>query len=209
MRPLPVPNPQGLLNCDLAVLAPAGHYLALRIGFGSPVVEVNKLPVGWVDEYTRNGYAPFDPLIRWVHTEVGAIRWSAVEHPDHRGIMTRAKAHRMNFGAVVSIRDANSGLKRSFGTFAHHDREFSDDELIQFQEHVQSQHAAMLPPPNLTEAEVQALSLVKGGQRLKQIAWHLEITEGAVKQRLRNARQKLSAKTVTEAVAKASVFQLL
>ncbi len=201
-----VANP---LSLDIPGLAPAGHYLALRLGFAFPIEEVNALPCAWVEEYSRNGYAPFDPLMRWVYAEAGACRWSGVMQPDHRGILLRAQAHGLRFGAVVSILDAAPGGQRSFGTFARTDREFTDEELVLLGSYVQARHDAMRPPQNITEAEIEALRLIKEGQRLKQIAFLLGVTEGAVKQRLKNARVKLGAKTGAEAISRAATFGLI
>jgi LuxR family transcriptional regulator len=194
---------------DVATLAPAGHYLALRLGFAFPIEEVNELPAPWVEEYTRSGYAPFDPLIRWAYAEVGTCRWSEVTQPDHRGVMERAWRHGLRFGAVVSVLDPSPGVQRSFGTFAHAEREFSDEELDLLRCYVTARHDALCPPKNITEAEIEALRMVKDGQRLKQIAFELGVTEGAVKQRLKNARIKLSAKTGAEAISRAATFGLI
>lgn len=200
------PNP---LSLDVAALAPAGHYLALRLGFAFPIEEINALPSAWVEEYSRSGYAPFDPLMRWVYAELGVCRWSAVAQPDHRGILLRAQAHGLRYGAVVSVLDSGPGGQRSFGTFARLDREFTDEELVLLGSYVQARHEAMRPPQNITEAEIEALRLIKEGQRLKQIAYQLGVTEGAVKQRLKNARVKLSAKTGAEAISRAAAFGLI
>ena len=51
---------------DIAALATAGYYLALRVGFAFPMEEVNALPQDWVDHYTRNRFMLHDPVIRWV-----------------------------------------------------------------------------------------------------------------------------------------------
>ena len=72
-----------------------------------------------------------------------------------------------------------------------------------------ARHEALCPPRNLTVAELEALRLLKGGQRLKQIAHELGVTEGAVKQRLKNARLKLNAKTGAEAISRAASFGLI
>jgi LuxR family transcriptional regulator len=75
--------------------------------------------------------------------------------------------------------------------------------------HLRARHDALAPPDNVTPAEIEALRLIKAGQRLKQIAWQLGVTEGAVKQRLKNARQKLEAKTGAEAISRATAFGLI
>jgi len=51
--------------------------------------------------------------------------------------------------------------------------------------------------------------MVKDGQRLKQIAYNLGVTEGAVKQRLKNAKIKLGANTSTQAATMARQFKLI
>lgn len=202
-------KPLNPLSLDVAAMAPAGHYLALRLGFAFPIEEVNALPCAWVEEYSRSGYAPFDPLMRWVYAEQGVCRWSAVAQPDHRGVLLRAQVHGLRYGAVVSVLDAGPGGQRSFGTFARADGEFTEEELLLLGSYVQARHEAMRPPKNITEAEIEALRLIKDGQRLKQIAFQLGVTEGAVKQRLKNARVKLSAKTGAEAISRAAAFGLI
>jgi LuxR family transcriptional regulator len=51
--------------------------------------------------------------------------------------------------------------------------------------------------------------MVRDGKRLKEIAFDLGVTEGAVKQRLKNAKIKLGAKTGTQAAALASQYGLI
>lgn len=200
---------QDPLALDVASLAPAGYYLALWVGFAFPVEEVNKLPPLWVEEYTRNGYMLFDPVMRWVYGEGGACRWSEIAQPDQRRIMSRAQAHGLEFGLVVSILDGGPGGQRSFGTFGRTDRELTDEEITRLVAYVRARHEALRPPQNVTDAEIEALRLIKSGQRLKQIAYQLGVTEGAVKQRLKNARIKLEAKTGAEAISKAASFGLI
>ena len=45
----------GGAGTDLALIAPAGHYIALRIGFAYPIEEVNALPQPWAERSTRAG----------------------------------------------------------------------------------------------------------------------------------------------------------
>lgn len=203
------PKPKSPVSLDVSVLAPGGHYLALRLGFVFPIEEVNELPASWVEEYTRQGYAFFDPLIRWAYSDVGACRWSDIAQPDPRGVIARARVHGLRFGAVVSVVDAAPGTQRSFGTFVHPEREFTLEEMDLLSGFVRARHDALRPPQNVTEAEIEALRLVKEGHRLKQIAWQLGVTEGAVKQRLKNARIKLDAKTGAEAISRAATFGLI
>ena len=51
--------------------------------------------------------------------------------------------------------------------------------------------------------------MVKSGLLVKEIAAKLQVTEGAVKQRLKNARVKLGAKTGSQAVSIADGYGLI
>jgi LuxR family transcriptional regulator len=194
---------------DVAALAPAGHYLALRVSFNYPLTEVNALPGPWVEHYRSSGLMLSDPVFRWVHAEVGARRWSAMTADDPKGVLARAASHGLRFGVAVSVLDPGRGGQRSWGSFARSDREFDDTEAALLEAHVQARHRAHCPPTNVTQAEIDALRLLKAGQRLKQIAWSLGVTEGAVKQRLRSARGKLDARTAAEAISRAASLGMI
>ena len=197
------------VSINLPAMAPSGYYLALRIGFAFPKEEVNALPPSWVDQYTRESFLLADPVLRWLYDDVGLCRWSALPFPDPRGVLAAARGHGLVFGLAVSIRHDGPGRQRSFGTFARPDREYSDSEAAALHAHVLARHEALVPPRNITKAEIEALRLIKDGQRLKQIAFRLGVTEGAVKQRLKNARVKLDAKTGAEAISRAVAFGLI
>jgi LuxR family transcriptional regulator len=197
------------LSINIPAMAPAGYYLALRIGFAFPKEEVNALPPAWVEHYTREGYLLADPILRWLYAAVGHCRWSAIPFPDARGVLAAASRHGLTFGLAVSVRHDGPGGQRSFGSFARRDREFSDNEAEALHAYVLARHEALVPPRNITPAEIEALRLIKDGQRLKQIAYQLGVTEGAVKQRLKNARVKLEAKTGAEAISRAVSFGLI
>jgi LuxR family transcriptional regulator len=194
---------------EIQSLAPAGHYIALRIGFAFPVEEINSLPLDWVDHYTKNRYMLFDPIIRWAYSSVGALRWSDIPIDDPRRIILQAQTFGLCYGAAISVFDGNAAGKRSFGYFARSDRDYSDLEINLLHAYVKRRHAEMAPPTNLTMAELEALGMVKDGKRLKEIAFDLGVTEGAVKQRLKNAKTKLRAKTGTQAAALASQYGLI
>lgn len=191
---------------DLAALAPAGHYLALHVAYSHPVLEVNALPDGYVEAYRAAGLLPFDPVFRWAFTEVGMARWSDLAD-DPRDVLDLAASYGMRFGLVVSLLDAQG--MRSWAAFARPDRELGCDEASVLEMHVRALHRAHCRPTNVTAAEVDALRLLKAGQRLKEIAWTLGITEGAVKQRLKSARAKLDARTGAEAISRASALRLI
>jgi LuxR family transcriptional regulator len=194
---------------DLQTIAPAGYYIALRIGFAFPVEEINNWPADWVTHYTRQRFMMFDPVIRWVYAHTGTARWSELQDDDPRGVMKMARMFGLRYGVAIAVFDGNEEGQRSFGSFARSDREFSDLEIKLLSAFMQRRHREMAPPKNLTVAETTALSMVRDGMRLKEIAHDLGVTEGAVKQRLKNAKTKLGAKTSTQAAALAAQHGLI
>lgn len=190
-------------------IAPVGHYIALRIGFAFPTIESNALPEGWVDYYTQHGLMMHDPVMRWVYGNTGAVRWSAIPGPDPKSVLKAAGRFGLRFGVATACADQEPEGYRSFATFVRADREFTDDEMALLQRRLWRLHVARMPPSNVTQAELEALRLVRDGYLMKEIANQLGVSEGAVKQRLKNARLKLGAKTGSQAVSKAISYGLI
>jgi LuxR family transcriptional regulator, quorum-sensing system regulator SdiA len=191
------------------LLAPAGYYIAIRVGFAFPLVEQNGLPEAWIREYTVSGLGVHDPAMAWVYRNQGYVRTSDLAADDGQGVLELGKYHGLNFGAAVSCIDDDGGGQRSFGFFFRSDREFSTAELEHIYYSLVTDHRAHARPKNLTEAELETLNLVKNGLLMKEIASALGVSESAVKQRLRNARLKLKAKTGTQAAARATMLGMI
>lgn len=194
---------------EFAQLATAGYYIALRIGFAFPLAEHNALPNAWIDQYTRQNYMLFDPVMQWLYSNSGSIRWSEIQIPDPRGILREAQQHGLKYGVAICFDDPGPKGQRSFGSFARPDREFSDDEISLLSGKLAWLHKATAPPTNLTAAELEALRMVRDGLLVKEIASRLQVSEGAVKQRLKNAKLKLGAKTGSQAVSAATGYGLI
>lgn len=194
---------------EIEQLAPAGYYIALRVGFAFPMEEVNALPPRWIEHYTTNRFMLFDPVVRWAHSNVGACRWSAIPIEDPKRIIPQAQTFGMRYGVVISIFDKSPDAQRSYAFFTRTDREYTDLEMRLLSAFLTRRHGETAPPTNLTRAELEALGMVKNGKRLKEIAHELSVSEGAVKQRLKNAKLKLGAKTSTQAATLANQYGLI
>jgi LuxR family transcriptional regulator, quorum-sensing system regulator SdiA len=200
----------GLMNPnEFRSLAPAGFYIAIRVGFAFPLVEYNHLPTSWVREYTVSGLIVYDPVMSWVYKNCGAARWSELAEPDTQGVLELAKNHGLNFGAVASCMDESTASERSFGFFCRSDRDYSQTELDLLRAMLLAAHQDHARPRNLTPAELETLSLVKNGLLMKEIACLLGVSESAIKQRLKNARLKLKAKTGSQAAARATMLGMI
>ena len=200
---------QQLSSDKIHTIAPAGHYIALRIGFAFPVEEVNALPADWVEHYTQHRFMLFDPVMRWAYENVGTATWAQLGDDDPKNVLVQARSYGLRHGIIVSVFDGNKEGQRSYGSFAREDRAFTDLETKLLHAYVTRRHFEMAPPTNLTMAELEALGMVRDGQRLKEIAHVLGVTEGAVKRRPQNAKLKLGAKTGAQAAALAGQYGLI
>lgn len=194
---------------DIAQLAPSGHYIALRIGFAFPMEEVNAFPEEWISHYTKQRFMLFDPIVRWAYSTTGTVRWSELPLDDPKRIIAQAQTFGMRYGVTVSLFDSGADAQRSFASFTRADREYTDLEVKLLKAFLARRHNETAPPTNLTKAELEALGMVKDGKRLKEIAYELSVSEGAVKQRLKNAKLKLGAKTGSQAAALANQYGLI
>ncbi len=200
---------QAVDTSGFRTLAPAGHYVALRVGFAFPMFEDNRFPKQWVERYQARGLLMNDPVMHWMFQNTGVCRWSRIDIDDPRGVMTQAKRFGLEFGVAICCADTTASGQRSFGSFGRGDREFESSEIETLHAMLQLAHDRMVPPKNLTVAELEALGLVKNGHLMKEIANMLGVSEGAVKQRLKNAKSKLNAKTSTQAATLATTFGLI
>lgn len=190
-------------------LAPSGYFVAYRVAFLRPEFEFNSLPRAWILKYTRHGLMMNDPVMRWIYGNSGSTRWSETGFPDSEGVLAEASEHGLNYGAAVSVVDLNDPGIRSFGNFCRPDREFEDHEVREIVDRLELFFNDLEAPDDITEAEIEALRLMKNGLLIKEVAFELGVSEGAVKQRLRSAKDKLNARTTPHAVSVASDFGLI
>lgn len=190
-------------------LAPAGFYVALRVGYSFPEQELNRLPADWIDTYTTLGLVVHDPIMRWVYSHCGITRWSDLNIPDPAGVFLLARKLGLPFGATASFSRPDDAGLRSYATFFRSDRAFADDELAQLMDLLERLHCGTIRPPDLTPAEVTALRMQARGLRTKQIAAEIGISESAVKARLAGARRKLGARTPSQLLTIATTHRLI
>lgn len=184
---------------SFADLAPAGYYIAIRLGFAFPQSESVTFPKPWVDLYAREGLMLDDPAVRWAYANTGVVRWCQIGEPDPRGVLRRAREHGLSYGVVAAC--GGHGAQRSYGSFARSDRPFTETEIDLLARKLERLHRDMAAPSNLTRAELEVLEMIRGGLRLREIADRIGVTEAAIKQRLKNARGKLDARSASHAVS--------
>lgn len=194
---------------QIDLIAPAGFYVALRVGFSFPEEELNALPSNWVEFYTTNGLVVHDPAMKWVYGNVGVARMAEIPLPDPHQVRARAAVFGLAHGAAISVMQAADRGRRSYGLFFRDDRDFADKDLTALHGILRQLHSGTSNEPNLTAAEIEALRMQAAGLRLKQIAGELGISESAVKARLNNAKKKLGAKTLAQASSIAAARRVI
>lgn len=203
--------PSGKPNVDaglsrLTHLAPKGYALGLHIRFASAHIMVHTYDHRWIEQYTAKGYMLCDPIVSWGFAHEGTCRWSKLDMPDPHAILAQAADFGLTYGIAVSHGPVSS---RTIGGFARSDREFTDAEIDKIYGSVKHLHKASTPPTNLTPAQRHALRLVARGYRHAETAALLQISESALKARLKSARERLFARTTVEAIQKAQEYNLL
>lgn len=195
------------LKGSFSHLAPAGFYVALRVGFYSPEDECNAFSETWVQHYTACGFAVQDPLMRWTFTNHGARRWSEIDLPDPAGVLAEYARFMLRYGVALCLPGQRNQPKRSFGLFAREDREYSDGEISELTQLLSALHNQ--EPQALTESQAEVLRMLSAGMRHKEMAYALSISQSAVKARLKAAAQRMNAKTAAQAASLASMRGLL
>lgn len=195
-----------LLLDKLGELAPMGYTVGLHIRFATPLVYKSSYPAAWVEIYNSHSYYLRDPLVFWGVGVEGTTRWSNIPLPDPFGVMKKAAAYGLAYGAVSSYGPITS---RSIVGIGRSDREFHDEELDQLKELTIRLHIEAKPPSDLTRAQIEALQCLANGDRHTAAAAKLGISESALKARLQSARVRLEARTTSEAIRKAREYRLL
>jgi len=117
--------------------APAGYALAFHIEFTTPTFLFQSYPSAWIKSYSEQGMVMSDPTVHWGFENEGTTRWSDLTSLDHAGVLTQAATHGLNFGLTCAV---SEGSTRSFASFAHTAREFTDAEAESLLETVTSLH---------------------------------------------------------------------
>lgn len=194
---------------QISLLAPAGFYVALRVGFSFPEEEHNALPETWIEFYTTHGLVVHDPAMKWVYGNTGAIRFSELTVVDPHQVRAHGTVFGLSHGLAVSHMTKADKGRRSYGLFFRDDRDFESAEIEVLSGLLERLHVGRDEEPNLTAAEIEALKMQSEGLRLKQIAARLGISESAVKARLNNVKRKLGAKTQSQAASIAASRRIL
>jgi len=114
----------------LREVARAGFTVCLNFSISGPEHVHSEYAQDWRQEYESKCYYAMDPVLMWGMTHTGTKRWSEIQLPDVRKVLTRGASFGLNYGAVVAVK---KDRMRSFLTLARSDRELTDEEIAQVQ----------------------------------------------------------------------------
>lgn len=194
------------LFAKLQAASPMGYAAGLHIRFAAPLIADSTYDPRWTEYYTMNAYGLRDPMIGWGLSCEGTTRWSEIDLPDPFNIWGQAAEFGLKYGAAISCGTMQS---RTIVGAGREDREFTAAEIEHLQGIVRTLHEVAEPKTELTKAQLQALRCIADGDRHAAAAAKLGISESALKARLVSARDRLLARTTSEAIQRAKEYRLL
>lgn len=179
--------------------------------------------------YFHNGLYARTPVYRWAVANTGACTWAWVREayengrltPDERLAVEQNVAMGVHAGISISFPETSTRSKGAMGLLADpqitHDQveaiwDARRDEILAVA-HMMHLKIILLPQPaarrSLTERQRQALEWVADGKTTQDVALLMQVSAAMVEKHLRLAREALSVETTTQAVAKASLLNLI
>lgn len=181
-------------------------------------------PSEWTDTYLRENYFEVDPVIAISRTGFLPVDWYVLRGQSLTGkaFLRDARAFGVGkHGLTVPVRGA-SGERSLFSvtsdTSRSNWRRLRDSSICELQIlshylHDKAMFVSGLRAAGehhiLSRRERECLQLVGRGELPKRIAATLQISEGTVRLYLRLARRKLGARTLYQAVARASFLEIV
>jgi DNA-binding CsgD family transcriptional regulator len=183
----------------------------------------------YVRFYFQNGFYARTPVYRWAMSNVGACTWTWVQDAFDAGQLTHEEmeAVRQNAaigvvaGVSVSFPEASTRSKGALGLIA--DPGISADQVETIWQtrrdellavaHLMHLKIITLPQPSakrsLTERQREALEWMADGKTAQDVAMLMGVSPAMVEKHLRLARDALQVETTTQAVAKASLLNMI
>ncbi len=184
----------------LGALCPPGFVLAFNVTLKGAEHLHSTYPQAWQRHYQNSGLLLVDPIMWWIRSNTGHIRWSDVKFPDVANTLGKANKYGINFGASFSMRLND---KLSFLSASRENREFTNEEIQILQFTFSRLAQIVFDKPELSEPEKDMLRDLANGFGHKEIANRHNIAVSTVKARIVSARNKLGSRSSTQAVATA------
>lgn len=184
------------------------------------IISVHDVPAEWEAHYTRQGYAQFDPRIRYATRNSAPVDWSELSYASgaagrmERQVMREAREHGLRCGISIPAHGAGAEVcllnlstpedrtpacpaTRQTLRFVANSMQ---DAVRRLHQEAPGDPAVV---PHLTSREREVLQWTAHGKTSWEIARILDLSENTVVFHIRNAVSKLQATNRPQAVAKA------
>ncbi|MEF3047705.1 helix-turn-helix transcriptional regulator [Pseudotabrizicola sp. L79] len=179
--------------------------------------------------YFHNGLYAKTPVYRWAVANSGACTWAWVKEayesgkltPEEKQAVEQNAAMGVTAGISVSFPETTTRSKGALGLLANPGMSHAQveaiwearrDEILAVA-HMMHLKLILLPQPaakrSLTERQRQALEWVADGKTTQDVAMLMQVSPAMVEKHLRLAREALCVETTTQAVAKASLLNII
>ncbi|OYU18395.1 MAG: LuxR family transcriptional regulator [Rhodobacteraceae bacterium PARR1] len=183
----------------------------------------------YATRYFAGGLYARTPAFKWAHANTGACTWKWVREAMEAGTLTpdELAALRQNAtmgvraGITISFPEASARAKGAMGLIADPDLTEADVERLfvsrgtALQAVAQVMHLKLVQMPfsarkrALTTRQREVLEWVAGGKTAQDVATVMAISLAMVEKHLKLAREALDADTTAQAVAKATLLNLI
>lgn len=202
---------------------------ARNIGDPDDAIFLTTGDADYANKYFHNGFYARTPVYRWAVNNSGSCTWKWVQEayasgkltPDEKAAVEYNAALGVVAGISVSFPESSTRSKGALGLVA--DPGIGTDQVEAIWEahrddilavaHVMHLKIIMLPQPaakrSLTDRQREALEWVADGKTTQDVALLMQVSPAMVEKHLRLAREALSVETTTQAVAKASLLNLI
>jgi LuxR family transcriptional regulator len=183
----------------------------------------------YATRYFAGGFYARTPAFRWAQVNTGASTWKWVREameagkltPDELAALRQNAAMGVRAGITISFPEASARAKGAMGLIADPDLTEADVEGIfatrgtALQAVAQVMHLKLVQMPYsarkraLTARQREVLEWVAGGKTAQDVATVMTISLAMVEKHLKLAREALDADTTAQAVAKATLLNLI
>lgn len=199
------------------------------IGDPTDALYLSTADPAYMNEYFKGGHFARTPVFRWVMSNTGSCTWRWVDEDRARGKLSPSELKalevnaRMGVTAGVSISFPETGhrIKGAMGLIADKGMTHDDVDAIWAKHadeicaitHMMHLKIVSLPLQStnraLTKRQREALEWVADGKTSQDIAILLGVSAATVEKHLRLAREALDVETTAQAVAKATLLNVI
>lgn len=183
----------------------------------------------YAHRYFAGGLYARTPAFKWAQTHSGACTWRWVREAMEQGTLTEDETEALRLNAAMGVRagitisfpETSTRAKGAIGLIADPELTEADVEVIFATRrddlmgvaHMMHLKIVQLPQASrrraLTERQREALEWVADGKQTQDIALLMGVSNAMVEKHLRLAREALAVETTAQAVAKATILNMI